>query len=113
MMGASMMFMAASLCMAEIYNISISPSWILTALIISVVLAIAAPPIPGGGLTCYTMLFVQLNIPAEAIPLMIALNVITEFLGTAVNIMCLQMDLVELAGDLNMLDYDTLRKDMK
>ena len=113
MMGASMMFMAASLCMAEIYNISISPSWILTALIISVVLAIAAPPIPGGGLTCYTMLFVQLNIPAEAIPLMIALNVITEFLGTAVNIMCLQMDLVELAGDLDMLDYDKLRKDMK
>ena len=113
MLGGSMMFMAASLCMAEIYGISISPTWILTALIISVVLAIAAPPIPGGALTCYTMLFVQLNIPSEAIPLIIALNVITEFFGTAVNVLCLQTDLVELAGDLNMLDYDKLRKDEK
>jgi hypothetical protein len=59
------------------------------------------------------MLFVQLNIPSEAIPLIIALNVITEFFGTAVNLLCLQTDLVELAGDLNMLDYDKLRKDMK
>ena len=113
MLGGSMMFMAAALCMAEIYGISISPTWLLTALIISVVLAIAAPPIPGGALTCYTMLFVQLNIPSEAIPLIIALNVITEFFGTAVNVLCLQTDLVELAGDLNMLDYDKLRKDMK
>jgi len=38
------------------------------------------------------------------------LNVITEFFGTAVNLFCLQLDLVELAGDLNMLNYEKLRK---
>ncbi len=113
MLGGAMMFIAAALCMAEIYNISISPAWLVTAFIISVVLAIAAPPIPGGALTCYTMLFVQLNIPSEAIPLIITLNVITEFFGTAVNVLCLQTELVELAGDLNMLNYDKLRKAVK
>ena len=41
------------------------------------------------------------------------IDIITEFFGTAVNVLCLQTDLVELAGDLNMLDYDKLRKDMK
>ena len=113
MLGGAIMFIAAALCMAEIYGVAISPVWMMTALIISAVLAIAAPPIPGGALTCYTMLFVQLNIPSEAIPIIIALNVITEFFGTAVNLFCLQLDLVELAGDLNMLDYEKLRKPMK
>jgi Na+/H+-dicarboxylate symporter len=113
MLGCSTMFMASALCMAEIYAVNIAPMWILTALIISVILAIAAPPIPGGALTCYTMLFVQLNIPAEAIPIIIALNVIMEFFATPCNIFTLQMELVELAGDLNMLDYNKLRKEMK
>ena len=59
------------------------------------------------------MLFVQLNIPAEAISAIIALNVIMEFFATAVNLLCLQTELVELAGDLNMLDYNKLREPMK
>jgi hypothetical protein len=36
-----------------------------------------------------------------------------EFFATAVNLLCLQTELVELAGDLNMLDCDILRKEMK
>jgi hypothetical protein len=36
-----------------------------------------------------------------------------EFFATPCNIFTLQMELVELAGDLNMLDYEKLRKPMK
>jgi hypothetical protein len=36
-----------------------------------------------------------------------------EFFATAVNLLCLQTELVELAGDLNMLDYNKLREEMK
>ncbi|MBR2071797.1 MAG: cation:dicarboxylase symporter family transporter [Phascolarctobacterium sp.] len=113
MPGYIMIFIAPALCMAEIFGVSISPEWLVTAVIISIVLAIAAPPVPGGALSCLTMLFVQLNIPAEGIPIIIALNIIMDFFATAVNLTCLQMDLVELAGDLNMLDYNKLRKEMK
>ena len=113
MPGSVMLFMAPALCMAEIFGVSISPEWLITAVIISVIMAIAAPPVPGGALTCMTMLFVQLNIPAEAISAIIALNVIMEFFATAVNLLCLQTELVELAGDLNMLDYNKLREEMK
>ena len=77
------------------------------------ILALAAPPIPGGPITCFTMLFAQLNIPIEALPLIIALNVLMDFFGTAFNLLCLQTELVELAGDLNMLNYDKLRNPMK
>ncbi len=111
MPGTAMLFMPAALCMAEIYGVPISPVWVVTALFISVILGIAAPPIPGGALTCYTMLFVQCDIPAEAIPIIIAINVITEFFATPTNIFCLEAELMELAGELKMLDYKKLYKE--
>ena len=110
MPGAAILFLAAGLCMDEVYGIAISPSWLITALLIIVVLAVAAPPVPGGALTCYTILFLQLNIPAEAIAIVIALNVVLEFVATAVNLSCLQMELVELSASLDMLDRDKLLK---
>lgn len=95
--------------MGEIYHVEMSPGWLVSALLIAVVLAVAAPPVPGGALTCYTMLFTQLNVPAEAITIAITLNIIMDFLATAVNILCLQTELVELAGGLDMLDVEALR----
>lgn len=113
MPGVCVMFLAAGFCMAEIYHVTVSPVWMVTALLIAVVLAVAAPPVPGGALTCYTILFVQLGIPSEAIAVTIALNVILEFFTTAVNLSCLQMELVELAASLDMLELKILREKKK
>lgn len=110
MPGAIIMFLTSGLCMGELYRVEMSPGWLVTALLISVVLAVASPPVPGGGLTCYTMLFAQLNIPAEAVSIAITLDVVLDFVVTAVNVLCLQTELVELAGGLDMLDVKTLRK---
>lgn len=110
MPGVSVMFLAVGFCMAEIYGVTVSPVWLATAFLISIVLAVAAPPIPGGALTCYTILFAQLKIPMEAIAVTIALNVILEFATTAVNLFCLQAELVELAAGLDMLDAGKLRE---
>ena len=63
---------AVGFCMAEIYGVAVSPVWLATAFLIAIVLAVAAPPIPGGALTCYTILFVQLKIPMDASPISIA-----------------------------------------
>lgn len=109
MPGAIVLFVAAAFGMAETYGVAITPIWMLTAFIISVILAIAAPPVPGAALTCYTILFMQLGIPAEAIAVVIALNVILEFVATAVNLFCLQTELVELSGSLQTLDVKKLR----
>ena len=72
-------------------------------------LSIAAPPITGGALTCYTILFLQLGIPSGAAALALALNVILEFAATAVNLFCLQAELIESSGSLGMLNLDRLR----
>ncbi len=113
MPGVSVMFLAVGFCMAEIYGVAVSPVWLVTAFIIAIVLAVAAPPVPGGALTCYTILFVQLKIPMEAIAITIALNAILEFFTTAVNLFCLQTELVELAAGLDMLDLKRLREESK
>ena len=108
--AAIVLFLSVSLCMAESYDVPITISWIVSALLITVILASAAPPVPGGALTCYTVMCLQLGIPAEALAVAIALNMILEFVATAANMLCLQTELVELAGGLDMLDKDTLRQ---
>lgn len=108
MPGAIILFLSAGLCLAEAYRVTVSPALVLNAAIISFVLAVAAPPVPGGALTCYTMLVMQLGLPSEAIAIAIAFNVILEFVTTAVNVASLQLELVELAGSLGMLDRKIL-----
>lgn len=113
MPGVSILFLTVGFSMAEIYGVTVSPAWLATALLIAIVLAVAAPPIPGGALTCYTILFAQLQIPMEAIAVTIALNVILEFFTTAVDLFCLQAELVELAASLDLLDVRRLREKKK
>lgn len=49
----------------------------------------------------------------EAIAVVVALNVILEFVATAVDVFCLQTELVELSGSLGVLDRDCLREKSK
>ena len=74
-------------------------------------LAVAAPPVPGGSLTCYTVLLTQLGIPAAAIGLAVAGNTILDFFMTSCGIACLQSELMLSAGKLGMLDREVLRKE--
>lgn len=109
----SILFLASSLCMAEVYSVPISPIWLTTALIISIILAVATPPIPGGPLVCFAILFMQLNIPAEALSIVIIPNVLLDFIGTATDIFCLQNELIELSSSLNMIDRERLHSSVQ
>lgn len=109
MPGAVVLFLTASLCLAEVYGVAISLPWVMNAMVISFLLAVAAPPVPGGALTCYMMLTAQLGLPSEAVAIAIAFNVILEFVTTAVNVAGLQLELVELSSSFGMLNLDALR----
>ena len=76
--------------------------------IVTSLLSMAAPPIPGGALTCYTVMFTQLSIPMEAVAIAVAINSIIDFIMTANNLTCLQVEAVMASGGLNMLDKETL-----
>lgn len=108
--GGVIGFLTVSMCMAQCYRVDITPVWLVTAVLIVSLLAMAAPPIPGGALTCYTVMFGQLGIPGEAIAVAVAINSVLDFIMTAANLTCLQAEAVFAADRLNMLDKEKLYK---
>lgn len=111
--GGAVGFFVLALGLAEFYGVAMPLSWVVTGVLVSGLLAIAAPPIPGGSLTCYTVLLTQLGIPEEAIGLAVAANVILDFFMTSCGISCLQSELVLASSRLGMLDVETLRGEMR
>ena len=106
----AVMFLIASLCIGESYGVEISMAWVLTAIFVSGILAAATPPIPGGAMSCYTILFTQLGIPAAGIALAISVDLIMDYFITACNITCQQTELVVDARILDMLMESRLRE---
>lgn len=106
----ALMFFIASLCLGENCGVEITPIWIVTSIFVSGILAAATPPIPGGAMSCYTILFTQLGIPVEGIALAISIDLLMDYFITAANITCLQMELVVDAKKLGILTEGKLRK---
>jgi Na+/H+-dicarboxylate symporter len=94
---------------AAYYNVSCSVSWIVLAVIVSCLLAIATPPIPGGGAIAYAIMFAQLGIPDEAITIAFTIDILTDFAITAFEMFCMQFSLIHSARKFNMIDLDILR----
>lgn len=103
-------YLGIALSQAQNYGVAITPAWLVIAFVSSFILALATPPIMGGTFVVFSNLFTQLSIPAEAIGLAAMLSILLDFFATAVNIFCLQCELVALGGKLELLDRDILRK---
>lgn len=102
-------FMINAMFMAGIYGVDITLPWMFICIIVCGLLSIATPPIPGGALTCFTVLFAQLGIPAEAIALSMAADVLLDFLITASDLCCLQAELTLTTEKLCMLDVQKIK----
>ncbi|MBQ0083609.1 MAG: dicarboxylate/amino acid:cation symporter [Clostridiales bacterium] len=95
---------------AEYYSIPVSPSWFIVLLFSAGILAVATPPIPGGSLTAYTVMFTQLGIPAEALAIAIAVDALFDFIDTGIDQLTLPFALLTAANRLGLVDKKTLRK---
>ncbi len=104
------MMLAIGFGFASIYQVPISLPWLLIAAITATMLSIAAPPIPGGALTCFSVMIVQLGIPTSAIALAMALDVVLEMFATFANLTCLKCELILVAKKLNRLNLTILNK---
>ena len=98
-----------ALYLAFIYKTPITVSQLVILAIITLILSIAAPPMPGTGISCYMLILTQLRIPAEAIAIAIALNVLIDRLTTPSNVALLQLEMVQVAGSMDLLDLEVLR----
>ena len=84
--------------------------WMLTAVTMSVILFVAATPVPGSNLLAFVVMFAQLGIPREAlIPAMI-FDVIFGVFASAANQLLLQLEMILQADRLGMLDQRLLRR---
>lgn len=90
---------------------SLVPVDLLLAVCMAVFLAVAAPPIPGGALACYTILLMQFDFPMELLAIASALNVILDFVGTAGHVFANQMALLQSAASMGMLDRVILERE--
>ena len=107
---AAVEFLAISMILAQQFGVAITPLWIVTAVLISGIFAVAAPPIPGGSLSIWTMMFLQLDIPAEALAIAVGLSTLTDYIATAGNLACLQEELILCSAKTNNLDIERLKK---
>lgn len=57
MPGFIVSFSGICLCMAENYGIAITPAWVVTMVIVVGLLSMAMPPVPGGALTAFAVMF--------------------------------------------------------
>ena len=94
---------------AEHYEIEISLSWILLLILSASILSIAAPPIPGGAMATYTVLFSQLGIPSQALAIALACDTIIDFICTGCDQYTLPLVLLNQANKLGMVNRETLK----
>lgn len=94
---------------AGVYHVKCTPAWLILAVFICVVVAVAASPIPGGGSVVYTILFLQLGIPTEALAVALTLDIIADFLLTAFDMFALQMALINISSKMGRINHKILR----
>ncbi|MBR6258931.1 MAG: cation:dicarboxylase symporter family transporter, partial [Oscillospiraceae bacterium] len=94
---------------ASVYHVQCTPAWLILAVFICIVVSVSAPPIPGGGAAAYTILFLQLGIPDEALAVALTLDIIADFLMTSFDMFTLQMALINTSSRMNRIDKNILR----
>lgn len=108
MPGVAINALLVSLYMAEQWEVPVSLLWIIMAVILSTILAIAAPPISGAGLITYAAIFPQLGIPNQALAVALVADSLMGFIATALDQTLLELDLTIQAGHMQLLDMEVL-----
>jgi len=93
------------------YSLAISPGWLIVAVVLSVVLFVATPPVPGANLLAYIIIFGQLGIPGKALIDAMIFDILFGIFASAANQTVLQMDLIIQADKIGLLDLKKLRKE--
>ncbi|MBQ9227636.1 MAG: cation:dicarboxylase symporter family transporter [Eubacterium sp.] len=103
-------FMVCALYMASYYKVNVSVLWFIVAIIICTFVAVATPPVPGGAIAAYTVIFAQLGIPSDALAIVVTMDIVFDLIATAFDSSFLQLELIRQADENKMLNFDVLRK---
>ena len=91
-------------------GVEISTWWLITAVLLTVVVIVATPPVPGANLLAYIVVFSQLGIPTMALTAAMVYDTIFDIFAMAGNEAMLQTELILQADTIGLLDKETLKK---
>ena len=94
------------------FSVEVSVGWLITAGLMSVIMFVATPPVPGANLLAYIMIFELLGVPDVMLVDAMIFEVIFGIFASAGNQATLQMDLILQADKIGLLDKDQLRSDI-
>lgn len=95
---------------ASKFGIAIQPANYVFVIFLSILLAIAAPPVPGVELITFVALFSQLGIPNDALVSAMVFSVIFGMLASACNQLLLQLEMLIQSDRMGFLDRRVLSK---
>lgn len=110
-MSCFAVFVPMVLTFAESYGIAITPTWLVLAFITIWLISFAVPPVAGGSIMGFSIVFAQMGIPMEVMGIAIALNSIMDFPLTAMNVTGWQLTMIDVADSLGALNKEMLHKD--
>ena len=96
---------------ALISEVKVTWLWVVMAVLLTVVLIEATPPVAGIGLLTYSALFSQLGIPRSMLTMAMLGDITAGFLVSAANQALLQLALIEEARGVDLLDIAVLRSE--
>ena len=97
------------LSLASLSGIVLTLSAFIKIVIVSVILAIAAPPIPGSAFAVMPIMFTACGVPESVYPLAVVMGTIIGYLLPALNGFLLQLQLLLVAVKMEKIDMETLR----
>ena len=103
-------FIILACYLGEMYAVEVSASWFVMAILVSAILSVACPPVPGAMLTCYGILLAQLGIPSDGLVFAVMLNVVLDFFMTGFDVLKLEFEITREADLLHMLDREKLHE---
>ncbi len=110
MPASTMATMIFTMFAAKSYGIVVSAYWCILAVVLTVALLVATPPVPGIGLLAYSAIFARLGIPAGALAIALIADILFGFVTAAANQVMLQMELILQADRMGQLNTTILRK---
>ena len=99
--------LAASL--AAVSGVTLTLATMIKLVFVSIILAIAAPPIPGSALAIMPIVFASCGIPDSVFPIAVVIGTILGYILPAFNGFLLQLQLLLVAVKTNKVDMEKLR----
>lgn len=109
--STSVMCVVLMLYSMSTYGLGADLSWYVRLALASVLYAVVAPPVPGGMLMCYGLMLAELGIPAGALAIMTAADVMLDYPATFVRIGAMMLETLDSACALGIVDRTKLAKE--